>query len=243
MLSVQLFFFLCPGYIVLFFFSIYILFQWTHSLLEDPCIHLYFSSKKQRKLWILYKSAVGFDFWDVWGRRQGGRMAGWSVHHSMRRCVVEVGAWFCSAGPLITLHCMSPIVIVTKFFYYVLCPKMSSSWIWKFRKESVRNEAIKSWLWSKNLCLFNHMLMNDLDLIYDNEEKKRNTALNLIDDCIFIVEIHALICCTLYYFVWQILPKKKWSKLWINISELLYKYRTIFGYFLSLWLIIIFLWN
>lgn len=170
-------------------------------------------------------------------------MAGWSVHHSMLRCVVEVGAWFCSAGPLITLHCMSPIVIVTKFFYYVLCPKMSSSWIWKFRKESVRNEAIKSWLWSKNLCLFNHMLMNDLDLIYDNEEKKRNTALNLIDDCIFIVEIHAFICCTLYYFVWQILPKKKWSKLWINISELLYKYRTIFGYFLSLWLIIIFLWN
>lgn len=50
--------------------------------------------------------------------------------------------------------------------------------------------------------------MNDLDFIYDNEEKKRNTALNLIDDCIFIVEIHALICCTLYYFVWQILPKK-----------------------------------
>lgn len=87
------------------------------------------------------------------------------------------------------------------------------------------------------------MLMNDLDFIYDNEEKKRNTALNIIDDCIFIVEIHALICCTLYYFVWQILPKKKWSKLWINISELLYKYRTIFGYFLSLWLIIIFLWN
>lgn len=86
---------------------------------------------------------------------------------------------------------------------------MSSSCIWKFRKESVRNEAIKSRLWSKNLCLFNHMLMNDLDLIYDNEEKKRNTALNLIDDCIFIVEIHALICCTLYYFVWQILPKKK----------------------------------
>lgn len=27
--------------------------------------------------------------------------------------------------------------------------------------------------------------MNDLDLIDDNEEKKRNTALNLIDDCIF----------------------------------------------------------
>lgn len=44
------------------------------------------------------------------------------------------------------------------------------------------------------------MLMNDLDFIYDNEEKKRNTALNLMDDCIFIVEIHALICCTLYYF-------------------------------------------
>lgn len=143
------------------------------------------------------------------GGDRGDRVAGWSVHHSMRRCVVEVGAWFCSAGPLITLHCMSPIVIVTIFFYYVLCPKMSSSWIWKFRKESVWNEAIKSWLWSKNLCLFNHMLMNDLDFIYDNEEKKRNTALNLIDDCIFIVEIHALICCTLYYFVWQILPKKK----------------------------------
>lgn len=53
------------------------------------------------------------------------------------------------------------------------------------------------------------MLMNDLDLIYDNEEKKRNAALNLIDDCIFIVEIHALICCTLYYFVWQMLPNKK----------------------------------
>lgn len=53
------------------------------------------------------------------------------------------------------------------------------------------------------------MLMNDLDLIYDNEEKKRNTALNLMDDCIFIVEIHAFICCTLYYFVWQMLPNKK----------------------------------
>lgn len=115
------FFFLVPRVHCPFFFLIYILFQWTHSLLEDPCIHLYFSSKKQRRLWILYKSAVEFDFWDVWGRRQGGRMAGWSVHHSMRRCVVEVGAWFCSAGPLITLHCMSPIVIVTKFFimFYV----------------------------------------------------------------------------------------------------------------------------
>lgn len=158
------FFFLVPRVHCPFFFSIYVLFQWTHSLLEDPCIHLYFSSKKQIRLWILYKSAVGFDFLDVWGRRQGGRVAGWSVHHSMRICVVEVGAWFCSAGPLITLHCMSPIVIVTNFFYYVLCPKMSSSWIWKFRKESVRYEAIKSWLWSKNLCLFNHMLMNDLDL-------------------------------------------------------------------------------
>lgn len=79
--------------------------------------------------------------------------------------------------------------------------------------------------------------MNDLDLIYDNEEKKRDTALNVIDDCIFIVEIHAFICYS------EILPKKKWSKLWINISELLYKYRTIFGYFLLLWLIIIFLWN
>lgn len=197
-----------------------------------------FSSKKRIRLWILYKSAVGLDFLDVWGRRQGGRVAGWSVHHSMRICVVEVGAWFCSAGPLITLHCMSPIVIVTNFFYYVLCPKMSSSWLWKFRKESVWNEAIKSWLWSKNLCLFNHMLMNDLDLIYDNEEKKRNTALNLIDDCIFFgwnsctyIVAHFII---LYGKCYQ---KKKWSKLWINISELLYKYRTIFGYFLSLWLL------
>lgn len=45
--------------------------------------------------------------------------------------------------------------------------------------------------------------MIDLDLIYDNEEKKRKTALNLIDDCIFIVEIHALICYS------EILPKKK----------------------------------
>lgn len=31
------------------------------------------------------------------------------------------------------------------------------------------------------------MLMNDLDLIYDNEEKKRNIALNLMDDCIFFL--------------------------------------------------------
>lgn len=59
----------------------------------------------------------------------------------------------------------------------------------------------KSWLWSKNLCLFNHMLMNDLDLIYDNEEKKRNTALNLIDDCIFFgwnsctYLLHTLLFC------------------------------------------------
>lgn len=46
------------------------------------------------------------------------------------------------------------------------------------------------------------MLMNDLDLINDNEEKKRNIALNLIDDCIFIVEIYVFICCIFYYFVW-----------------------------------------
>lgn len=43
--------------------------------------------------------------------------------------------------------------------------------------------------------------MNDLDLIYDNEEKKRNTALNLIDDCIFfgwnscINLLHTLLFC------------------------------------------------
>lgn len=45
------------------------------------------------------------------------------------------------------------------------------------------------------------MLMNDLDLIYDNEEKKRNTALNLIDDCIFFgwnsctYLLHTLLFC------------------------------------------------
>lgn len=45
------------------------------------------------------------------------------------------------------------------------------------------------------------MLMNDLDLNYDNEEKKRNTALNLIDDCIFIgwnsciYLLHTLLFC------------------------------------------------
>lgn len=45
------------------------------------------------------------------------------------------------------------------------------------------------------------MLMNDLDLIDDNEEKKRNTALNLMDDCIFWGWNSCI------YFVWQILPK------------------------------------
>lgn len=57
----------------------------------------------------------------MYGGGDGGSVAGVSVHHSMRRCVVEVGAWFCSAGPLITLHCMSPIVIVTICFimFYV----------------------------------------------------------------------------------------------------------------------------
>lgn len=44
------------------------------------------------------------------------------------------------------------------------------------------------------------MLMNDLDFIYDNEEKKRNIVLNIIDDCIFIVEIYVFICCIFYYF-------------------------------------------
>lgn len=111
------FFFLVPRVHCPFFFSIYVLFQWTHFAIGRPYVSTFnFSSKKRIRLWILYKSAVGFDFLDVWGRRQGGRVAGWSVHHSMRICVVEVGAWFCSAGPLITLHCMSPIVIVTNFF-------------------------------------------------------------------------------------------------------------------------------
>lgn len=38
--------------------------------------------------------------------------------------------------------------------------------------------------------------MNDLDLIYDNEEKKRNTALNLIDgwnSCFYL--LHTLLFC------------------------------------------------
>lgn len=114
------FFFLCPGYIVLIFQ--YTFYSNGHTRYRKTLVSTFnFSFKKRIRLWILYKSAVGFDFLDVWGRRQGGRVAGWSVHHSMRRCVVEVGAWFCSAGPLITLHCMSPIVIVTIVFimFYV----------------------------------------------------------------------------------------------------------------------------
>lgn len=116
------FFFLCPGYIDLFFFFNIRFIPMDTLAIGRPYVSTFnFSSKKRIRLWILYKSAVGFDFWDVWGRRQGDRVAGWSVHHSMRRCVVEVGAWFCSAGPLITLHYMSPIVIVTIFFimFYV----------------------------------------------------------------------------------------------------------------------------
>lgn len=108
------FFFLVPRvHWPFFFFNIRFIPMDTLAIGRPYVSTFNFSSKKRIRLWILYKSAVGFDFLDVWGRRQGGRVAGWSVHHSMRICVVEVGAWFCSAGPLITLHCMSPIVIVT----------------------------------------------------------------------------------------------------------------------------------
>lgn len=110
------FFFLVPRVHCPFFFNIHFIPMDTLAIGRPYVSTFNFSSKKQKRLWIWYKSAVGFDFWDVWGRRQVGRVAGWSVHHSMRICVVEVGAWFCSAGPLITLHCMSPIVIVTNFF-------------------------------------------------------------------------------------------------------------------------------
>lgn len=74
------FFFLCPGYIDLFFFSIYILFQWTHSLLEDPCIHLYFSSKKQ----IRFNINLQLDLIS-WMYGGGDRGVGWQVEVSTIR--------------------------------------------------------------------------------------------------------------------------------------------------------------
>lgn len=98
----------------------------------------------------------------------------------MRICVVEVSACFCSACPLITLHCMSLIVTVTCCFYYVPCPKMSSSCIWKFRKESVEMKPSKV-DYGRNLCLVIHMLMNDLDLIYMKRRKEIALPVNFVD--------------------------------------------------------------
>lgn len=152
------------------------------------------------------RSWIWFLEWHAYGGGDRGvRVAGWSVHHSMRICVVEVSACFCSACPLITLHCMSLIVTVTFCFYYVRCPKMSSSLIWKFRKESVWNEAIKSWLWSKSVFSYSHA--NEWFGFNLYEEKKRNSTTGKF--CWFILMLKFMHLFVAQFVIFMAKTKKK----------------------------------